>query len=433
MLVSQPDSSIRSVTLSENHNTRSKQQHKVITTINRDKYLINLTNLINFTALSFIITLMSSSSLGTKEKIAKLSSELQKQIFFGDPQVHPDMGPVTSFLVSKKIHCNGGATVRSGLYLRQHLLNGGKMFLTMSGAGSSFQMGKTISELIRAGKVHGISVTGANMEESLYRYVAHSQYAYIPKYAKLTAEQEEELRTVGIRRITDTFLPEEESVRVVLDALMQLWTQAQEQGKSYLWHEYFFQLFERGLVQKDPEAREEDCWLFNAWKYKIPVYVPGWEDSTMGNIFTHACYTGEHPFLAQYKLEEPISKDVVKRNFEYMHHIAERYMDTAKSDSRIAFLQLGGGIAADFPICVVPHIKHDFLAEEPDATKDASVQPWACFVEINSGDMSYGSYTAAGYDEKITWDKFAPGSFGQQIHGDYTVIFPDIAALIMNW
>jgi deoxyhypusine synthase len=373
-----------------------------------------------------------TSTLWTKEKIQWLSTQLQQQIRFGDPQVTPDMWPVTSYLVHTKIHCNGGAAVRSWLYLKKHLNNNGKLFLTMSWAGSSFQMGKMISELIRAGKLHGISVTGANMEESLYRYVAHSQYAYIYKYNKLTSEQEEELRQVGIRRITDTFLPEEESVRVVLDPLMALWRKAEKEGKSYLWHEYFFQLFEHNLIQKDPEAREEDCWLYNAWKYNIPVYVPGWEDSTMGNIFTHACYNGDHPFLSQYKLESPISMHVVKHNFEYMHHISEYYMTQATTTSRIAFLQLGGGIAADFPICVVPHIKHDYLAEETDTNKDTMVLPWDCFIEINSGDMSYGSYTAAWYDEKITWDKFAPWSFGQQIHGDYTLVFPDIAAIILN-
>jgi len=370
--------------------------------------------------------------MSTKLKIDSLSEELQSRIHFGDPEITSDMGPVTSFLVGHKIHCNGGATVRSGLYLKQHLEKGGKMFLTMSGAGSSFQMGKLISRLIIEGKVHAISVTGANMEESLYRYVAHSQYAYIPKYSKLTPYQEEELRGVGLRRITDTFLPEEESVRVVLEPLMKLWRKAELEKETYHWHEFFFQLFSEGLIQKDPQAKEEDCWLYQAWLNKIPVYVPGWEDSTMGNIFTQACYKGHHPFLGQYQLEHPISKDVVKHNFEYMHHLAAWYMDSASSSSRIAFLQLGGGIAADFPICAVPHLKHDYLGDESDEKKDLLVQPWDSFVEINSGDMSYGSYTSAGFDEKITWDKFVPGSFGQQIHGDYTVVFPDIAAIILN-
>lgn len=371
--------------------------------------------------------------MGTKEKISKLSTGLQSKIIFGDPQVTSDMGPVTSYLVANKLHCNGGATVRAGMYLRDHLNNEGKMFMTMSGAGSSFQMGKPISELIRKGKICGISVTGANMEESLYRYVAHSQYAYIQKYQKLTPDQEEELRKVGIRRITDTFLPEDESVRKVLPHLMGLWEAAEKNEKSYLWHEFFFQLFENNLIEKDPEAKEEDCWLYNAWKYGIPVYVPGWEDSTMGNIFTQACYDGNHRFLSSYKLSgKPISPSIIKPNFAYMHHLAEFYLDTASEESKIAFLQLGGGIAADFPICVVPHLKHDYLAEENDYSKDKLIVPWDSFIEINSGDMSYGSYTSAGFDEKITWDKFAPGSFGQQIHGDYTLVFPDIAAIILN-
>ena len=374
-----------------------------------------------------------NESIGTRGKISKLSKELQSQITFDHPTVDDSMGPITKSLIETKIHCNGGATVRSGLYLRDHLNKGGKMFLTMSGAGSSFQMGKTISKLIIAGKVHGISVTGANMEESLYRYVAHSQYAYIPKYSKLTSDQEEELRKAGLRRITDTFLPEEESVRVVLEPLMSLWRKAQKERKEYHWHEFFFQLFEGGLVQKDSEAKEEECWLYQAWKHKIPVYVPGWEDSTMGNIFTHSCYNREHKFLSNYKLDKPISKNVVRHNFEYMHHLAEWYVDNATKDSQIAFLQLGGGIAADFPICVVPHLKHDFLFEEAEEVKQKLIQPWAGFIEINSGDMSYGSYTSAGYDEKITWDKFKPGSFGQQIHGDYTAIFPDLVALILNY
>lgn len=376
---------------------------------------------------------MKNQEKGTRFKIKRLSKKLQEMITFGDPIVTKDMGPVTSFLVSHKIHCNGGATVRSGLYLKKHLENNGKLFLTMSGAGSSFQIGKVISKLIQEKKLHGISVTGANMEESLYRYVAHSQYAYITKYSKLTSSQEDELRKAGLRRITDTFLPEEESVRVVLEPIMGLWREAQEKGKSYLWHEFFFQLFERNLIQKDPEANENDCWLFQAWKNNIPVYVPGWEDSTMGNIFTHACYDGEHKFLSQYKLDEPISCNIVKHNIKYMHSLSEWYMNNATEESKVAFLQLGGGIAADFPICVVPHLKHDFLADVADKIKEKLIQAWAGFIEINSGDMSYGSYTSAGYDEKITWDKFKPNSYGQQISGDYTAIAPDIMAIILNY
>jgi deoxyhypusine synthase len=368
------------------------------------------------------------------EKIETLSPELREKIILGERKYSPEVfTPVSNYLVNTKRHCNGGKTIDAGLWLKDHLDNGGKLFLSMSGAGSSFQMGIIISELIRRKKLHGISVTGANMEESMYRYVANSNYAYIPDYMELTPQQENELREAGLRRITDTFLPEDESVREILPELEKLWRKAEHEGKSYLWHEFFFQLFEQNLIEKDPSANEDNCWLYEAWKYKIPVFVPGNEDSTMGNIFTQACYNGEHPLLSKYKLTGgPISPSIIKPNFAYMHKLAEWYVDSTK-DSPIAFLQLGGGIAADFAICVVPHLKHDYLADEKSIeVKDKTIKPWAGFIEIHSSPMSFGSYSGAGWKEKITWDKFSPEAFGVQIFGDYTEHFPDIAALILG-
>ncbi len=366
------------------------------------------------------------------DKMEKLSPELRAKITTGERKYepHPDT-PVSNFLVNTKRHCNGGRTVDAGLWLKSHCDDGGKLFVTMSGAGSSFQMGIVLSELIRAGKVAAISVTGANMEESLYRLLANSHYAYIRDYTSLTQEQELELDHAGFRRITDTFLPEEESVRVVLDPLMDLWREAEEKGECLHWHEFFFRLFERELIKPDPTASVKDCWLYQAWKHGVHVVVPGWEDSTMGNIFTHATYSGAHEFLERYVLEKPISSQVVKHNHEYMHSLAAWYMDNTKT-KKLAFLQLGGGIAADFPICVVPHLKKDFLAGQTLSDQERFIPTWAGFVEIHLTPMSAGSYSGAGHMEKITWGKFQPGSFGMQIFGDFTSIFPDIAALILG-
>lgn len=210
----------------------------------------------------------------------------------------------------------------------------------MAGAGSSFQQGILISELIRANMLHGISVTGANLEESLYRLVAHTDYAYIPDYVELTPQQEEELRKAGFRRITDTFLPEEESVRKILPAMETLRREAEANGESLLRHEYFFRLFERNMIEFDKNANVDDCRLYQAWKHNIPVFVPGLEDSTMGNIFTHASYKGSHPFLSKYTLEDgSIDMHIVKPGVAYMHRMAEWYIDNTQ-DSSIAFLQL---------------------------------------------------------------------------------------------
>jgi deoxyhypusine synthase len=368
-----------------------------------------------------------------REKVATLSPGLQAMITFGERPYEPNpANPVSNFIVDTKLHCNGGKTTDAGLWLRDYCDSGKKIFLTMSGAGSSFQVGKMISKLIRAGKIAGISVTGANMEESLYRAVAHSHYAYIRRYEKIPPEWEKELDRRGLRRITDTFLPEEESVRIIYPELLKVWQDAEAQGISRLWHEHFFELFRRDVLKYDPEANLDDCWFYQAWKHSVEVFVPGFEDSTMGNVFTQACYDGSHPFLSNYKLEKPVAESVVKSGVKYMHRLSEWYMDTTKGDNGLAFLQLGGGIAADFPICVVPHLKKDYLADATQEEQEKLVPPWAGFIEIGTSPMSVGSYSGAGYDEKITWSKFEPGSFGIQIFGDYTEHFPDIAALVLR-
>ncbi|MDE2038016.1 MAG: deoxyhypusine synthase family protein [Patescibacteria group bacterium] len=368
----------------------------------------------------------------THDKLAGLSPGLRTKITTGERRYTPTPEtPVSNWLVDTMRHCNGGRTVDAGLWLKAHCDGGGKIFLSMSGAGSSFQQGIVISEMIRAGKIAAISVTGANLEESLYRLVANQHYAYIPAYEELTRQEEKELGNAGLRRITDTFLPEDESVRIILPKLEKLWREAEARGKPLLWHEYFFQLFERDMIGFDPTADPEDCWLYQAWKHKVAVFVGGVEDSTMGNIFAQACYDNNHPFLSLYKLDVPIDPDIVHHSFRYMHRLAEWYIDNA-TPKGLAFLQLGGGIAADFPICVVPHLKKDFLYAQTLEDQERMIRSWAGFIEIYLSPMSAGSYSGAGFKEKITWEKLDTDAFGVQIFGDYTVIFPNIAALVLG-
>lgn len=368
----------------------------------------------------------------SKEKIGKISDGLREKIVFGERNFKPDEGtPVTNYLVNHMRHCNGGKTVDAGLWLRKHCDDGGKIFLSMSGAGSTFQQGTHISELIRAGKIAGISVTGANLEESVYRLYANSHYAYIPDYTELTRPQEKELDDAGLRRITDTFLPEEESVRILLPEFEKNWREAEESGQSFFWHEYFFKLFENKSLTFDETANPDDCWLLQAYLHKIPIFVGGVEDSTMGNIFAYYAYDGKHKFLSNYKQGSPINPNVVKHSFRYMHSLAEFYMNNTK-DISMAFLQYGGGIAGDFPICVVPHLKKDFMEGCTNEEQEKMIRSWAGFVEINTSAMSLGSYTGAGYKEKITWGKFNINAFGMQIYGDYTAIAPLLAAIILR-
>lgn len=362
-----------------------------------------------------------------KSKYTKLSPGLKKLI---EPDERKTQGalsqniknsknPVSAFAERTLNHTNGGATMQAALWLKNHLDNGGKLVVTIAGALSSFQVGVMLAELIRQNKVHLVSATGANHEESYYRYVAHSHYANIPRYTELTPQQEAELRDAGLRRITDTFLPEDESVRIMEPHLLKMWREAEKNGESYYPHEYFRRLYSEKLIKPDPKANPQDCWTLAAYEKNIPIVIPGFEDSTMGNIFASYTYTGN----LKKKGDTTVSPKVMKSGLEYFHLMYDWYAAESKN-SPIAFLQLGGGIAADFPICVVPSIKHDL--------KNHKVRDWAGFIEIGSSPMSYGSYSGAGGKEKITWDKLSTTSYYQIIQSDVTVAFPWIAAVLLG-
>lgn len=361
-------------------------------------------------------------------KFKKLSPALRKHIV---PDVGAPLGTVSEFVKKSKTpvssyamrtlnHCNGGATLQAALWLKEHLARGGKLVVTIAGALSSFQVGVMLAELIRQGKVHLVSATGANHEESYYRYIAHSHYAYIPRYTELTPEQEAELRDAGLRRITDTFLPEDESVRIMEPHLLKMWKDAQKKGERYFPHEYFRRLFSENLIKPDAQANADDCWAYAAYKHNVPIIIPGFEDSTMGNIFASYTYDGK------YRTDKSVvlNQNIMKSGLEYFTYLYDWYMETAKK-SPIAFLQLGGGISADFPICVVPSIKHDLGLHD-------KVRDWAGFIEIGSSPMSYGSYSGAGGKEKITWDKLSTKSYYQVIQSDVTVVFPWMAAVLLD-
>ncbi|MEK7496624.1 MAG: deoxyhypusine synthase family protein [Patescibacteria group bacterium] len=362
-----------------------------------------------------------------KNKLNKLSSDLNKFIIPDNTKVSGALSanvkssstPISRFAERTLMHCNGGSTMQAALWLKNHLKNGGKLIVTLAGALSSFQVGVMLAELIRKNKVHLVSATGANHEESYYRYVAHSHYAHIPRYTELTPKQEAELRDAGLRRITDTFLPEDESVRIMEPHLLKMWQQAESKKERYFPHEYFRRLFKEKLIKPDPKANPADCWTLAAFEKNIPIIVPGFEDSTMGNIFSSYVYDGPHKKKGDVKLDG----NIMKTGLEYFHLIYDWYMKESYA-APIAFLQLGGGISADFPICVVPSLKHDL--------KLSKVRDWAGFIEIGSSPMSYGSYSGAGGKEKITWDKLSTDSYYQIIQSDVTVAFPWIAAVLLD-
>lgn len=304
---------------------------------------------------------------------------------------------------------NARATRDALLAYVRHIEGGGRMFWAVAGAMSSAQLGITLAPAIRAGLIHGLSVTGANLEESLFRLVAHHGYKDFPEYRYFTKKDDTRILNERMRRVTDTSIPEDEAFRVVEKFIVPMWKQASEKKERRFWHEYFYDLIQT-LPSNLHEGRADECWLLAAAQAKLPIVVPGYEDSTFGNIFASHVKLGE------------CSASVVKSGIEYMAAFYDQYRELS-AGAGIGFFQIGGGIAGDFPICVVPSIKYDL--EEP-------VKPWAYFCQISDSTTSYGSYSGATPNEKITWDKLTEDTPMFVIESDATIVAPLILSALLE-
>jgi deoxyhypusine synthase len=309
--------------------------------------------------------------------------------------------PVLDFVLTNYKNFNARATRDATLAYWKHIQGGGRMFWAVAGAMSSAQLGISLAPAIRAGLIHGLSVTGANLEESLFRLVAHHSYKDFPDYRYLTKADDTKILAERMRRVTDTSIPEDEAFRAVEKTIVPMWQQASAKGERRFWHEYFYELIQ-GIPAAQLEGDPEICWLLAAAKKKLPIVVPGYEDSTFGNIFASYVKTGE------------CNASIVKSGIEYMADFYDRYAELS-AGTGCGFFQIGGGIAGDFPICVVPSIKYDL--QKP-------VKPWAYFCQISDSTTSYGSYSGATPNEKITWDKLTETTPMFVIESDATIVAP---------
>jgi deoxyhypusine synthase len=321
-------------------------------------------------------------------------------------------GPVGEFMLHHYKHFNSAALLDAAKAYQEQLDRGNKMMVTLAGAMSTAELGKSLAEMIRQDKVHIISCTGANLEEDLMNLVAHKHYKRIPDYRDLTAEQERDLMNGGLNRVTDTCIPEEEAFRRLQKHVFRKWKDAETRTERFFPHEYLYQVLLSGELEQYYEIDPADSWMLAAAEKNLPLVVPGWEDSTLGNIFASYCIKGE------------LQASTVKSGIEYMVWLAGWYMGNS-AKTGIGFFQIGGGIAGDFPICVVPMLYQDL--EKTDTPF------WSYFCQISDSTTSYGSYSGAVPNEKITWGKLDVDTPRYIIESDATIVAPLVFAWLLNW
>lgn len=321
-------------------------------------------------------------------------------------------GPISQFVRHHFRHFNAAALVDAAEGYTHHLNQGGAMMATLAGAMSSAELGLSFAEMIRQGKVQAVSCTGANLEEDIFNLIAHNFYERVPHYRDLTPEDEQALLDRHMNRVTDTCIPEMEAMRRLESALLAEWERADQAGERYFPHEFIYRLLRSGALKQHYQIDPRDSWVYAAMEKNLPIVVPGWEDSTMGNMYAGHCISGDIKNV-----------HTVRTGIEYMMVLADWYTQTSARQS-IGFFQIGGGIAGDFPICVVPMLHQDL--------QRTGIPVWGYFCQISDSTTSYGSYSGAVPNEKITWGKLAVDTPKFIIESDASIVAPLIFALVLG-
>ena len=326
-------------------------------------------------------------------------------------------GQVSKFIAQNYRHFNAAALLDAAKGYETHLAAGGQMLVTLAGAMSTAELGISLAEMIRRGKVHAIVCTGANLEEDIFNLVAHDYYERVPGYRHLTAADEQELLSRHMNRVTDTCIPEMEAMRRIEAVVLEEWVKADRAGEHYFPHEFMYKILRGGKLKKSYQIDPKNSWMLAACEKNLPIIVPGWEDATLGNMYAAAVIRGDVKNV-----------HTVRTGIEYMTWLAQYYQRTARllknREGSLGFFQIGGGIAGDFPICVVPMLHQDL-----ELTK---VPLWGYFCQISDSTTSYGSYSGAVPNEKITWGKLGETTPKYIIESDATIVAPLVFAWVLG-
>jgi len=307
-------------------------------------------------------------------------------------------------------HFNARETLAAAQAWHEFNKKGGKMLVSLAGAMSTAEIGITLAPMIRAGKVHAISSTAANIEEDLFNLCSNKSYKLQPNWRYLTMEDDVKTRNEKYNRVTDTCIPED----VMLDiwsGLRKLWNDAAEKDESYFHWEFFYKLIRSGFFEGKNDVPMERSWVIAACEAGIPIYTPGTEDSTLGNMFSSDVMQG----IVK-------THGVIRSGTEQFEHLTKWYLENEK-DSEIGFFQIGGGIAGDFAMCVVPSIIQDH---------EIQCKRWRYFCHIGDATTSFGGYSGCPPNEKVTWHKLDPDTVNFTINSDASIVAPLIFEYVLE-
>src|SRR5690606_11526136 len=131
------------------------------------------------------------------------------------------------------------------------------------------------------------------LEEDIFNLVAHDFYERVPHYRDLTAADEQAQLDRHMNRVTDTCIPEMEAMRRIEDVIFEEWVAADQSGERFFPHEFIYKMLRSGKLKNSFQIDPMNSWMIAACEKNLPIIVPGWEDSTLGNMYAAAVIADE--------------------------------------------------------------------------------------------------------------------------------------------
>jgi deoxyhypusine synthase len=275
-------------------------------------------------------------------------------------------------------------------------------FLTISGAMTVGKMDLVICDMIELGMIHAISSTGALMAHGLVSSIGLKHYKYNPRY------DDTELARRKLNRVTDTLEPEtnldtvEEIIGEVIDNL---------DGKQTLSPTALNRLIGKYLAEHYPNERGI---LKSAYLKKVPVFVPAFVDSELGNdIYIHNIKRrrrGKKPILMDLERD---SKELIK---------------IVTGAKKFGIFSIGGGVPRNNVQNVAPLI--EIINERLGPTYPN--RRFSYGVRICPDKPHFGHLSGCTYSENESWRKADKNGIYAEMLADATQVWPFLIKYLME-
>jgi len=275
-------------------------------------------------------------------------------------------------------------------------------FLTISGAMTVGKMDLVICDMIESGMAHAISSTGALMAHGLVSSIGLKHYKYNPKY------NDTELAKHKLNRVTDTLEPETnlDTVEEVIGKVIE-----KINGVVPLSPTALNKLIGKYLVENYPDDRGI---LKSAYLYGVPVFVPAFVDSELGNDL----YI--HNLRRKRRGQKPILVDLERDSRELIKIVTEA--------ERFGIFTIGGGVPRNNVQNVAPLI--EIINERLGATLPQ--RRFTYGIRICPDRPHFGHLSGCTYSENESWRKAAKNGVYAEIQADATQVWPFLVKYVME-